>query len=205
MGWGVNAEFSDRPIILFVVISNDMLRYIYIYIPLQSPLPNTEYRKHFIRSWSPSSGYLNVWGWDWVDRLFRCFSINTKKHTSALRLLYTSHCLSLIHSPCIPNELWGFRIFWDAMSICCGDKRPILVVSSLYSHGDLLYAKGLFTNCRVAAGLGAVNVQLVEPHWTTPLRIVWKKSVWIWYDNLSICMPIIYFNGLNVYVYIYWL
>jgi hypothetical protein len=175
MGWGVNAEFSDRPIILFVVISNDML--LYIYIPLQSPLPNTEYRKHFIHSWSPSSGYLHVWGWDWVDRLFRCFSINTKKHTSALRLLYTSHCLSLIHSPCIPNELWGFRIFWDAMSICCGDKRPILVVSSLYSHGDLLYAKGLFTNCRVAAGLGAVNVQLVEPHWTTPLRIVWKKCV----------------------------
>ena len=150
---------------------------IYIYIPLQSPLPNTEYRKHFIHSWSPSSGYLHVWGWDWVDRLFRCFSINTKKHTSALRLLYTSHCLSLIHSPCIPNELWGFRIFWDAMSICCGDKRPILVVSSLYSHGDLLYAKGLFTNCRVAAGLGAVNVQLVEPHWTTPLRIVWKTCV----------------------------
>ena len=96
----------------------------------------------------------------------------------------------------------SFVYFGHIYIICRGDKRPILVVSSLYSSpGDLLYAKGLFTNCRVAAGLGAVNVQLVEPHWTTPLRIVWKKCVWIWCDNLFIiCMPIIYLNGLNVYM-----
>lgn len=157
---------------------------IYIYIPLHSPLVNTEYRKHVIHSWSPSSGYLNVWGWDWVDRN-GCFSINTKKHTSALWLLYTLHCLYILNTFSLkPQRTLGVSYILGCnehiiyIYVCCGDKRPILVVSSLYSSlGDLLYAKGLFTNCRVAAGLGAVNVQLVEPHWTTPPRIVWKKCV----------------------------
>ena len=96
---------------------------------------------------------------------------------------------------------WGIRIYvnfeefayvgirMDKMRKCCGDKRPILIVSPLYESfpwnrgtpksssfmsfplstiyfgyphwwkppylsGDLLYAKGLFTNCSVAAGLG---------------------------------------------------